>query len=273
MSGRWFHNEGDRVVGPVTLDDVETYLIANFRDDVLVWTDGMASWEPARTVPAFDTLYREPPPLPEVAPPAPEPPAPEPERAKQFVPTPPPLNQKAGGPQTSWRPTPEATSVGQPMADPWFRFLARAVDLTIYFSFFAFLIGFPARNVGFFEIMLFSMLATLGFCFVEAIVLGIFGTTIGKWVFSIMIVPRLTWTQVWDRAFSVWVRGIGLGIPFVSLFTLAMSHQDVISNGVTAWDRDYHSRVVQLRMRFWRWMAFLAGVYALWWVIETRSGI
>lgn len=272
MSGRWFHNEGDQIIGPVTLDEVESYLLAHFGVDVMVWTDGMASWEPARTVPAFDALYREPPPLPlpDAADEAqrPEVPPAEPPK-KEFIATPPPLGRDARPSGGETPPPAEGLSV----ADPWLRFAARAVDLAVYYSFFAFLIGFPVRSLGLFEVVLFSMLSTLGYCFVEAIVTGVFGTTIGKWVFSIMIAPSVTWTQAWDRAFSIWVRGLGLGIPFVCLFTLASSHWDVVSTGKTAWDRDHQSHVVQLRMRFWRWVAFIAGSYAVWWVIKTRGGV
>ncbi len=75
-----FHVEmGGAAQGPFTVAQIQAG-IANGQvtPDSLVWTNGMAAWAAASTVPALQPLFAAPPPLPPAAPPAPpaDPPAP-----------------------------------------------------------------------------------------------------------------------------------------------------------------------------------------------------
>jgi hypothetical protein len=76
------------------------------------------------------------------------------------------------------------------------------------------------------------------------------------------------------RSFSVWIRGWGLGIPIVSLFTLIAAYTTLKRNGVTSWDRDFNCVVshdefsyLRLFLLILMWTALLS----LWvYVVSTR---
>lgn len=75
-----FHVEmGGAAQGPFTVAQIQAG-IANGQvtPDSLVWTNGMAAWAAASTVPALQPLFAAPPPLPPAAPPAPPAPPAEP---------------------------------------------------------------------------------------------------------------------------------------------------------------------------------------------------
>jgi hypothetical protein len=56
MKAEWYYIEGDETVGPTTLEDVARQIR---RGPVrLVWTEGMAEWTDAKTVPALSQLFR-----------------------------------------------------------------------------------------------------------------------------------------------------------------------------------------------------------------------
>jgi hypothetical protein len=56
MKAEWYYIEGDETVGPTTLEDVARQIR---RGPVrLVWTEGMAEWTAAKTVPALSQLFR-----------------------------------------------------------------------------------------------------------------------------------------------------------------------------------------------------------------------
>jgi GYF domain 2 len=54
-----------RIVGPMSFEDVAGRINRAQNEKHLVWTEGMARWADAKTVPAFTDLFRaNPPPLP-----------------------------------------------------------------------------------------------------------------------------------------------------------------------------------------------------------------
>lgn len=74
----------------------------------------------------------------------------------------------------------------------------------------------------------------------HAILLGLTGSTPGKWLFGIRIVrpdgrPIGVFTAFW-RELRVWFQGLAMGIPFVSLFTLFAGFSWLKDDGHTPWD-------------------------------------
>lgn len=62
----WFHAEGNRQLGPVSREEIQAlYTAGRISLQTLVWRDGMANWQPLRSVAAeFDLVDRPvPPPL------------------------------------------------------------------------------------------------------------------------------------------------------------------------------------------------------------------
>lgn len=72
--------------------------------------------------------------------------------------------------------------------------------------------------------------------------LSSWGTTPGKALSKIRLRcengSRLSYSQALKRSFSVAVKGLGLGLPLISLFTLLNSYNDLTKKGKTSWDRD-----------------------------------
>ncbi|WP_433561117.1 SPFH domain-containing protein [Nocardia sp. CA-151230] len=66
-----FDNAG-QAAGPFPIDQLRQYVSSGqLTRDTNVWTEGMAGWQPANTVPALQPLFATPPPLPGTPPPLP----------------------------------------------------------------------------------------------------------------------------------------------------------------------------------------------------------
>jgi uncharacterized RDD family membrane protein YckC len=133
---------------------------------------------------------------------------------------------------------------------PWRRFFARTVDIStvglLFFLLLAFSVGstMPSRAEGFAKAIenpiIASFLLYLVWLPVEAVFLSLFGTTPAKWLFGIRVVHTggelLSFSEALNRSFLVWVQGVGLGIPFVALFTQLFAYRRLTRTGTTLWD-------------------------------------
>jgi uncharacterized RDD family membrane protein YckC len=74
----------------------------------------------------------------------------------------------------------------------------------------------------------------------EALLLSLFGTTPAKWLFGIRVAhpggDLLSFSEALNRSFLVFVQGVGLGIPFVALFTQLFAYRRLTKTGTTLWD-------------------------------------
>lgn len=83
---------------------------------------------------------------------------------------------------------------------------------------------------------------------VEALLLSMFGTTIGKAAFGLRVVnlddrnPGLG--TAWRRQFSVILRGMALGIPGISFIASLVAGVQTLSNKVAPWDQAQRLRVL-----------------------------
>jgi hypothetical protein len=82
----------------------------------------------------------------------------------------------------------------------------------------------------------------------EAFCLNIFGVTFGKFLYGIRL-TRLANEQIslaiaFKRSLAVWVRGLGLGIPIVALFTLITAYRTLMKDRQTTWDRDFECAII-----------------------------
>ena len=77
---------------------------------------------------------------------------------------------------------------------------------------------------------------------VEAWLLSSWGYTPGKWLTGTRIRDvtggHLSFDKAMHRAFLVWFRGLGLGIPLVWLFTMPYAYFKLKYTGMTSWDRE-----------------------------------
>ena len=135
---------------------------------------------------------------------------------------------------------------------PWRRFFARFLDYT----FAGLLVGFTfglLEGMGLLRHELrISLVSPIIFgpivCFVwlllEPAILGIFGNTAGKMLLGLRIVTNAQHPQYFNRAFSVWIRGVGLGLPIIGWITNLLAYIRLKRTGKTSWDENYGFTVV-----------------------------
>lgn len=126
---------------------------------------------------------------------------------------------------------------------PWFRYWARTVDVVLAvltFSLIAGAFGLEVAKWNNYAIGWLGMLLWIPF---EAAFLSSSGTTPGKWLFNIRLSDicgaRLPFSLCLARAAAVFVKGQGLGIPIVALFTTMSAYSTLNSQGRTSYDAQY----------------------------------
>lgn len=141
---------------------------------------------------------------------------------------------------------------------PWVRGAARLIDFWFVYYTFCFLAGVigcvvcylfgiplsrPINNISNIENSQISPLGALSlfiWVFVESLLLSTWGTTPGKWLLKINLRDsagkKLTFKNALSRSFSVWWRGIGIGL--FAPITLIIADIKIRKKGITSWDRD-----------------------------------
>ncbi len=132
---------------------------------------------------------------------------------------------------------------------PWVRYFARSADyllfvmVAVFVFFFVIFSVAPAVGDTLIEVPEFflSLFFIFIWNFVEAFLLSTTGTTLGKWLLGVSIHnfygEKLTYQEALSRSFEVWIRGLGLGIPIVSLVTAIIAYNDLTGEyKKTKWD-------------------------------------
>ena len=90
--------------------------------------------------------------------------------------------------------------------------------------------------------LMFNALMVAGYALAEAAMLPSWGTTPGKALLGVTLRNRngskLTFEQALARSFKVAIKGVGLAIPLVSLFTHITAYNRLTNTGVTSWDEE-----------------------------------
>ncbi|MCZ4093836.1 RDD family protein [Sinorhizobium psoraleae] len=137
---------------------------------------------------------------------------------------------------------------GSQPARPWPRFWARLIDLwllglllaaiigvgTFLYSPALFLVATDPKIIGF------ALLPLVGV--VVALLMAAIGTTPGKAILGIRLKPVVTGSRLiffLIRELKVWVFGLGLGIPFVALFTPIYQYTRVAGGKAASYDDGY----------------------------------
>ncbi|WAJ29509.1 RDD family protein [Antarcticirhabdus aurantiaca] len=140
------------------------------------------------------------------------------------------------GPIEDEAPASVAALAGHDPAGPWSRYLARQFDLTylavVAGAFVAFampdvqdrLLEAPEAGIG--------IASVAAGAFLNALIVGIFGTSLGKRMFALEVVrtdggdpPGFSWNTV--REFKVWFYGLAMGLPVISLIPLLNNFREV----------------------------------------------
>ncbi len=141
--------------------------------------------------------------------------------------------------------------------NPWLRCIARFFD---YGLFFLLLLG--ARKFfhgqepfGKYEHFIpFEFFVWIPF---EALLLCTWGTTPGKFLLKTKLKrvgrnPKLDFVRALHRSFSVWFRGLGMGIPVLNFFCLLIAYNKLKMFKMTSWDVDERIEVTHYPIAPWR---------------------
>lgn len=138
---------------------------------------------------------------------------------------------------------------------PWMRYFARMFDSTLEIFILVFLtINYlPSEYLsifGNFSEYIIGIVFIIISLFIESYIISILGTTLGKWFFNIKVLnengEKLKFKISLKRNFLMFVKGLGFGIPIVTLFTLTNSYSDLNQSpiGRTSWDIQCNSCVI-----------------------------
>lgn len=218
-ANEWYYALHGERVGPRSLEEVRSLVASGVLDaDALVWTTGMREWARVGDMPIVSPTWV--PPHTEVAR-VPEEPV---QRAEHDAP------------------------------HPWRRVGARLVDMVVYAFVFALVLAIlvpdlatrpppdPATMNPLYHFAAIPVLVLL-----EGLLLHLFGATPGKALFSIRVTTadggRLSFTQALSRTARLWVVGLALGLPILSLVAPIAAYFRLNGRGRTWWDESLDLRV------------------------------
>ncbi|HEX6041503.1 RDD family protein [Longimicrobium sp.] len=252
MSTDWYFVRDGARAGPEPREQVAALLASGeLPPATLVWTAGMANWCPAADTLEFGPVLR----------------------GEETVVAPPPVQAPPVDvhPGAYWARTHADAYDAPAQADaadtgpyPWRRWMARLIDTFCYGILLGIVFALVApdaveqANPIAMNVLVLALVVPF-----ETVLLGAFGSTPGKRLLRIRVTREdgapLGLSTAMERSVWVWVRGLGLGLPFVSLFTLVTSFLRLTSEGRTAWDQRLGLRVTHGEMSGPRW----AGVVLL----------
>jgi uncharacterized RDD family membrane protein YckC len=214
----WHYVQNGQSLGPIPESELVKMLVeGRLGADTLVWTESLTDWTPASRIEAFHNQLAA---LPLVV-----------------VPPSTTLRQRAEA----------ARAQGVRQVRPWPRCLARWFDFCVA----AFLLGVVAGCAGIMRDVpeyAWGLAVPFAWVFLEGVLLSAWGTTPGKWLFSVWVADamgnRLSFSHALSRAFSVWFMGLGLGLPIVQLITQIVSYVKLKNQGITSWDREGRFAVI-----------------------------
>lgn len=149
--------------------------------------------------------------------------------------------------------------------NPWIRLLARAIDYGIFF-----LLLLSTRKLfqGHLPFGKYEHLIPFEFFVwipIEALLLSTWGTTPGKFFLRTQLKQgkrlKLDFFTALRRCFSVWFRGLGMGIPVMNFFCLLVAYNKLKLLHTTSWDREDHIQVRHYPIGKWR--IYLAALFSV----------
>jgi uncharacterized RDD family membrane protein YckC len=170
---------------------------------------------------------------------------------------------------------------------PWRRYFARMIDNALVGTVTWFVLGVLGYSLVPREMaQLQALIAGPGGVFLNilltiaaalpgnALILGLTGVSVGKWIFGVKVVRPdgrpIGVAAAFGRELQVWVRGLAVGIPFVSLFTLVASYRSLEETRRAPWDR-FGERLVVYRPAGLLSTALMTMVVIGWIVLMIES--
>lgn len=173
-------------------------------------------------------------------------------------------------------PTPQAEGA---QIRPWVRYWSRMLDVMLFSLPLGAVLGFLWPDVvassGPASDWVLGFIIFLAWAFVEPLCLSVFGTTPGKTLFRITLRlrngQRIDYSTALARSLKVWLRGMGMGLPLVSLVTLIIAHGRLKRGGSTSWDADGGFEVVHRPVGIGRTLAAIVFFALFFMLISAAS--
>lgn len=268
----WYVRRGEREIGPLG-DDALRALVGTgqITRNTQLWREGLSGWTAAFALPGVLGPRAAAPLAPASLAPAPL--APASLRPASLAP--------ASGPATAMAPDlihPQATAAetgaaAHEPATPWRRYWARYLDISISTFLVAVLISAfrpsllsqlgAAAGEGWIVLLLLLPFALT----MDTLIYWALGNTPGKAIAGIKVLDEagrrpLSAPAHLGRNFGMYVFGLGLGLPLISLITMILGYRRAAAGELSTWDRSSGSRVYVLsgaELRTW----LTAGVYLI----------
>lgn len=183
-------------------------------------------------------------------------------------------------PQTSTEPplSPVSSQTSQER-QPWLRLGARMIDFILCSQILGIFIGLLAPGQIPEANQVLSLVSLAFFMLLEPWVITRYGTTPGKKLLNIRVLTRdgekPSLRQAYKRSLMIWVFGLGLGLPLVSLVAMIFSYFRLIKTGTLWWDEQAETRVIHGEVsstRITLAALFIAGVLILSFILLMQSG-
>ncbi|WJH41233.1 RDD family protein [Aliirhizobium terrae] len=217
----WYYAVGQGQQGPVGDDELRSLIKSGaIKRDTYVWRDGMENWLHAEDHPDLAKAFVTPPPLPLIQPPKLPPPA--------------------------FQPVAQQPAIVL-ISRPWPRFWARFIDNLIFVPLLGFGIGLwsvlYAPDI-YLQLMtmnavVFGILVLPLAMLMTALCMILTGYTPGKAIVGVKVPVADGRNRIaffLGREMRVWVAGLGLGIPFVALFTQVRQYRRLAAGKAATYD-------------------------------------
>ncbi len=154
----------------------------------------------------------------------------------------------------------------QPQFYPWRRYWARLFDITFIMPIYMFIISLFSPGLNYTIIRMDSfingtLLLLFYLIFFEPMLFSSFGTTPGKVLLGIKMRTlsgkKISYATGMKRGFLVWIYGMGIGIPFIALFTMIIAYSKLKGNGTTSWDEKCGINVIHDQLSISRVILFI----------------
>lgn len=208
----WFYIRDHHQQGPVGLFELEKMIEQGvLSGETFIWTNEMKCWQMAKSLPYFHAATS--------------------------------MTQQAEQPPENlashWQ---ERQKDTYPKGRPFVRYLARLFDLSLFSLFLITFVSIfsPTFVVESSPVFIF-ILSLLLYILVEAIILSVFGNTLGKSILNARIRTLtgepIDFVMALKRSIFVTAAGMGFGIPLINFICYYFSYFDLRKNGKSTWDQ------------------------------------
>lgn len=155
-----------------------------------------------------------------------------------------------------------AAHIRSRQANPWIRLIARFFDYSLFFT----LLHIVSSPISLPVLGRLIPIEFMAWVPIETLLLTAWGTTPGKWLLCTKIKGvhgnRLSFRLALTRSFSIYFRGIGMGIPIINVLCMLNAFYRLRLFQSTTWDRQAGTIVIHHPLAKWRYYLALGAVVA-----------